>query len=110
MILGRKRNKYGNVQKKLGAVIYDSQKEAMYATQLQYKKLAGEIKDWAGQHCLKLELNGQHIANYFVDFVVTLNTGEIQYHEVKGFATDVWKLKWKMAQAIYGKEKFVLIK
>jgi hypothetical protein len=39
-----------------------------------------------------------------------LKDGSIEYHEVKGFETDVWKLKWKMALAIYGAEKFVLIK
>ena len=91
-ILKRKKSKFGNKFEKTGGTIYHSKKEARYAEQLQLKKLAGEIKEWKGQHCLRLDVDGQHICNYFVDFLVTYKDGTEEYHEVKGFETDTWSL------------------
>lgn len=105
-----KRSKYGNKFEKTGGRIYDSKMEARYSEQLQLRKLAGEISEIHPQHCLRLDVNGEHICKYYIDFMVVLNDGTIEYHEVKGFETDVWRIKWKLAKSIYGKEKFVLIK
>ena len=104
-----KKSKYSNKFEKVGSTIFDSKKEARYSEQLALRKLAGEIKQIDNQYCLKINVGGQHICNYYVDFRVILTNGKEEYHEVKGFSTDVWKLKWKLAMAIYGKEKFVLI-
>lgn len=104
-----KRSKFGNKFEKTGGTIYDSKKEARYSEQLQLRKLAGEIKEWSGQHCLRLDVNGEHICKYYVDFRIVLANGKEEFHEVKGFATDTWRIKWKLAMAIYGKEKFILI-
>jgi len=104
-----KRSKFGNKFEKTGGTIYDSKKEARYSEQLALRKLAGEITQIDNQYCLRLDLNGQHICKYYVDFRIILANGKEEFHEVKGFATDVWRIKWKMAMAIYGKEKFVLI-
>lgn len=105
-----KRSKFGNKFEKAGGFIYDSKKEARYSETLEKRRLAGEIKEWTRQHCLKLSINGIHIANYYIDFRVILKSGKEEFHEVKGFSQELWKLKYKMAMAIYGKEKFVLIK
>lgn len=105
-----KKSKYGNKFEKAGGKIYDSKKEARYSEQLELRRLAGEIKEIHPQYCLKLEVNGVHIANYYVDFKIILRNGKEQFIEVKGFSQDLWKMKWKLAMAIYGKEKFVLIK
>lgn len=105
-----KKSKFGNKFEKAGGKIYDSKKEARYAEQLEIRKLAGEIQDFTTQHCLRLDVNGEHICKYYVDFRVILKNGKEQFHEVKGYATDVWRIKWKLAMALYGKEKFVLIK
>lgn len=109
-ILKRKISKYKNVQTDYGGRIYDSKKEANYASQLEWRKKAKEIKEIHPQYCLNLAVNGTHICKYYVDFMVVLSDGSIEYHEVKGMETDVWRIKWKMACAIYGKEKFILIK
>lgn len=104
------RNKYGNKTAIFDGYRYDSQKEANYAAQLFYRVKAGELAEVKRQHKLSLDIDGQHIANYYVDFRVTYPDGREEFHEVKGFPTAEWQLKWKIACAIYGKEKFVLIK
>ena len=108
--LNRKPSKYKNQFAKVGNTIYDSKFEARVAEQLQLRKLAGEIKEIEKQFCLRLDVNGQHICKYYVDFRIVLADGSEQFVEAKGFETDVWRVKWKLAMAIYGKEKFVLIK
>lgn len=103
------RNKYGAKTSVYKDYRYDSTMEAKYAEQLDWRIQAGEILEVKRQHKLALDVNGQHIANYYVDFRVTFPDGREEFHEVKGFPTPEWNLKWKMAQAIYGKEKFILI-
>lgn len=105
-----KKSKYGNKFEKAGGRLYDSKKEARYSEQLELRKLAGEIAEIHPQYCLMLDVNGKHVCKYYVDFMVILKDGTIEYHEVKGFETDVWRIKWKLAKAIYGEERFVLIK
>jgi len=89
---------------------YHSALEAGYAMELDWMLKAGVIKEWIPQWKIDLRINDVHICNYFVDFKVIFPDDHFEYHEVKGYETDVWKLKWKMSLAIYGKEKFVLIK
>ncbi|SRR5258708_3157057 len=99
MYLKLRQNKYGNV-KQNG---YDSKKESAYAQELELRKRMGEIKDFEGQ--VKIELfgeNGTRVCNYFIDFVVTHNDGTLEYIEVKGFETPVWRLKWKLFEDKYG--------
>ena len=89
---------------------YDSGLEAKYAENLDWRIKAGEVEKFERQHKISLDLNGVHIANYFIDFKVFLADGTIEYHEVKGMETDLWRLKWRMTQAIYPDYKLVLIK
>jgi len=109
-IYKNKGNKYNAKTSTYNGRHYDSKLEAGYAMELDWMLKAKVIKSWEAQHKLDLRINDIHIANYYVDFVVVLLDGNWEYHEVKGYETPVWKLKWKMAMAIYGKEKFVLIK
>jgi len=103
------RNKYGAKTSVYNDYRYDSQMEANYAVELDWRIKAGEIKEYTRQYKLSLDVNGRHIANYYVDFMVVLSNDIVEYHEVKGFPTPEWLLKWKLAKAIYGYEKFVLI-
>ena len=109
-ILKRKPSKYKNKVAETGGKIYDSKMEARYAEQLEWRKKAGEIKEIIPQFCLRLDVDGHHICKYYVDFKVVYPDGRVEFHEVKGFSTDVFRLKWKLACAIYGEENFVLIK
>jgi len=104
------RSKYNNKTSVYNGYPYDSAKEANYAKDLDLLILAKEIKGYSRQKKISLDVNGQHIANYYMDFEVEENDGSISWHEVKGFETDVWKLKWKLAKALYPDVKFILIK
>ena len=81
----------------------DSKFEAGKAQELELLKKAGEIVGFKEQVKIALEVNGYHICNYFIDFVIEHNDGEIEYLETKGYATDVWKMKWKLFEALYDK-------
>lgn len=86
----------------------DSKFEAGKAQELELRKKAKDIKDFKEQVKIPLEVNGYHICNYYIDFVVEHNDGDIEYIETKGYATDVWKLKWKLFEALYDKPGNVL--
>ena len=103
-------NKYNAESTRYGGRNYHSKKEASYAMELDLMKKSGVIKEWIPQFKLSLDINDCHIANYFIDFKVIYPDDKIEYHEVKGFETDVWRMKWRLSLAIFGKENFVLIK
>ena len=98
-------SKYGNISAEHNGIQYHSKKEAAYAAELDLRIKAGDIKSWKRQVCIGIKINKCHICNYYIDFVVTHNDGVKEYIEVKGFETDVWKLKWKMFEALYSKRK-----
>lgn len=106
----RRNGKYNAKKTTYNGRSYDSALEANYAMELDWRKQAREIKEIIPQFKLDLNIAGIHICNYYVDFKVVLKDGTIQFHEVKGFETDVWRIKWRLAQAIYGKENFKLVK
>lgn len=98
-------SKYRNVKQDYNGILYQSKKEAGYAAELDLRLKAKDIKSWARQECIRLDVNGFHIANYYIDFVITHNDDSLEYVEVKGYETDVWKMKWKIFEALYsGKE------
>ena len=101
-------SKYGSTKVKYGGRTYDSKLEATYAQNFEWQKKAGEIKEIIPQYKLELRVCGVLICNYFVDFKIVYADDTVKYVEIKGFETALWKIKWKMAQAIYGKENFVL--
>lgn len=68
--------------------------------ELDWRKKAGEVLKWEyEQNTLDLKVNGISICKYCIDFKVWLADGSIEYVEVKGFPTPLWKLKWKILQA-----------
>ena len=107
-------NKYKAEKQTFGGRSYHSKKEADYAANLEWKKKAGEIKEIIPQYKLDIRVNGKHITNYFIDFKVVLSDDTIELIEVKGFETDVWRLKWKLTEALLDEiepgAKLVLIK
>ena len=96
----RYQNKYGAVKQTFNGRSYHSKKEAAYAQQLHLRKLAGEITEILPQYPLRLYVNEKKICNYFIDFKITLADGTVELIEVKGFETDVWRLKWKLTEAL----------
>ena len=82
--------------------IYDSKFEAQIANDIEMMKLAGEVIKWERQVKIPLEVNGYLVCNYYIDFIV-YRDGETEYIEAKGYPTPVWKLKWKLFEALYTK-------
>lgn len=96
----RSKSKYGNKTKIYNGRTYDSIREANHAEELDWRKKAGEIKEIIPQHRISIDVAGVHICNYFVDFKVILKDDSVEYHEVKGFETETWRLKWKLFSAL----------
>lgn len=104
------KSKYKAVKQCYNGYNYDSKLEANYAAQLDWMIKAKEVEKWERQHKISIDINGVHICNYFMDFKVWFTDGRVEYHEVKGFFTEIWKMKWKLSKAIYPDNNFVLIK
>lgn len=109
-ISSNSRNKYNAVRQTYNNYNYDSKLEAKYAYELDLRIKIGEVEYWERQHKLRLNVNGIHICNYYVDFKVIFTDGRIEYHEVKGVETILWRIKWRISKALYPDHKFVLIK
>lgn len=102
-------SKFHNTPSQYKGRMYHSKKESEYAMILDDMVENEEIEAWLPQYTLKLDVNGKHICNYIADFLVSKESGE-EIHETKGFFTDLAKLKWKLAIALYPQYKFKLIK
>ena len=102
-VMFKPRLKYGNIREEYRGGRFASKKEARKAQELDLLVRAKEIKGWEKQKKLSLDVNGKHIATYYLDFVIYENDGGITYCEIKSpiTCTEVWKMKWKLAQAIY---------
>lgn len=94
-------NKYGAKSHVYEGIAYHSKKEAGYAAELDLRLKAGDILKWERQIRVALEVNGYHITNYYVDFLIYHTDMTLEYVEVKGFETPEWKLKWKLFEATY---------
>lgn len=107
----RRASKFGNTRKEYNGRTYMSKLEAKYAQDFDLMLKAGELKEVIPQYRLSLDVNGYHIGNYIVDFKLTTKDDEEQLVEIKGFETDVWRMKWKLAEALYGdKYKMIIYK
>jgi len=95
-----KRSKYNNKSKLYNGRLYDSYKEANYARDLDWRIKAKEIKEVIPQYKIDLKVNGKHICNYYCDFKVIMADDSIQFHEVKGFSTDLFILKRKLFEVL----------
>lgn len=97
-----------------GGFTYHSRAEARYAQELDFQVKAGEIARWERQIKISLDVNGQHICNYICDFRVFMPDGAVELHEVKGFATEIFRLKRLLFEATYLVEhpevKYVVVK
>lgn len=99
MFYKTRQNKYGNI-KQNG---FDSKKESAYAQELDLRIKAKDIKGYQTQ--VKIELFGENktrVCNYYIDFVIDHNDGSLEYVEIKGFQTPIWRLKWKLFEDKFG--------
>ncbi len=87
--------------------LYDSKFEARYAADLDLLVKAGKIKSYERQVNLDLVVNGFIVCQYRIDFIIHHNDRTLEYVETKGYPTPVWKLKWKLFEALFSKNKNV---
>ena len=95
----RRYNKFNAKKQTYNGRSYDSKAECAYAQELDLRMKAGEIKEINPQFKIELRVNGKKICNYYMDFRLVMADDSIEYHEVKGFATDLWRMKWRILEA-----------
>lgn len=111
----RRGNKYHAVSVMYNGRQYHSKKEAAYAAELDLRLKAGDINAWFPQYKVELIVNKYHICDYYVDFQVFHKNGQVELVEVKGFETEVWRLKRKLLEATViakakGKIEYTVVK
>lgn len=90
-------SKYGNRRAKRGAINFDSEAEAKRYDELVLLREAGEVAYFLRQ--VPFDLPGG--VKYRCDFMVVHSDGRIVYEDVKGFATQGYKVKKKIVEGIY---------
>lgn len=103
-------SKYGARKKEYNGFIYASAFEAKYAAELDWRKRAGDVKDWNRQVTFNLTVNKILICKYIIDFVILHNDNSKEYIETKGFETRDWKIKRKLFKALYPELNYRVIK
>jgi hypothetical protein len=100
---------YNKVKKvEYNGFIYDSKKEVEAAAHLNMLKGQGKVVDWKPQP-RKFELipsfrkNGKiwRASTYTPDFWVKWHTGKEGYYDLKGFKTEVFRMKQKLFEWRY---------
>lgn len=105
--LGRRKSKYHNKKIELDGHIFDSKAEARYYNHLKMLEKAGEILFFRLQPSYRLQdsfkKNGKtyRSINYIADFEVHHKDGTIEVIDVKGYKTDVFRLKEKLFNKKY---------
>jgi len=92
--------KYNNKKTSYNGHYYDSMLEANYAMYLDILVKAKVVDHWEGQVVKRLDVNGKTVCTYRLDFEVYYTNGKVEYVEVKGFWTDVARIKVKLFEAL----------
>lgn len=95
-------NKYSNQKTTYNGIVYDSKRESKRAGELDILKRIGEVKSWLPQSEFRIEHRGVKICSYFADFKVVYADGHVEFEDVKGVKTAVYKLKKKLVKAFHG--------
>ncbi len=99
-----KRNNRGVADKQARTymgILYQSKAEAVYAAGLDVLVKVGHLKSWERQVPYRLEVDGRLICIHKIDFKEWKHDGSFVLTEVKGHATEMWKLKKKLLFACY---------
>lgn len=99
-------NKYGNRKVVIDGIKFDSMREAAVYQDFVRMLKSGVIEElrlqvpFILQEGFKDENGACRPIKYIADFVVTHSDGLIEVIDVKGYETDVFKLKWKMLRKV----------
>ena len=102
-----KPSKYHSKRVRVDGILFDSQKEADYYSDLKIQQMAGVIRGFCRQpeFLLTAGFGKQKPVTYRADFVVFQLDGTAEIVDVKGVETDVFKIKAKLFR-----EKFPSLK
>lgn len=98
---GRIRNVAPLANRMYAGRVYHSAAEAKYAFELDTLKAAGRIKDWEPQVEVSIIVNAVLVCKLKVDFRVWPIAGNPWLIEVKGYETEVYKLKRKLLRVCH---------
>lgn len=93
----RPRHKYFAQRTEANGRSYASKAEASYAAHLALRQRAGEVLGWCEQVPFRLPGGNK----YVLDFLVFEANGECRAVEVKGMATEAWKIKSRLMSEAY---------
>ena len=104
-----KMNKYHNKKTIVNGITFDSQREALYYTYLLSLVKQNKISELRLQVKFELipsySINGKRKrARYYIADFTYMKDNVLQVIDVKGYRTDVYKLKKAMFEYIYKKE------
>jgi hypothetical protein len=68
---------------------------------LDMRLKAKDIDSWERQYPVRIMYNGEEICSLWVDFRVKQKDGSYELVEVKGFETDVYKLKKRLLEIMW---------
>lgn len=94
-------SKYNNKKTEYNGRTYDSKREAHRAWELDMLQKAGEVKEIEYQPVFECVVNNKKICKYIADFKITYSDGHVEIEDVKGYKTDVYKLKKKLVEALH---------
>ncbi len=101
-------SKYRNVRTEVDGIMFDSKREAERYKELHLLQRAGEIRHLETQVKLHLHVNGVHVCDYVADFTYQEfdknDAPRLVVEDVKGYRTDVYRLKKKLMLACHGIE------
>jgi Protein of unknown function (DUF1064) len=92
-----RRHKFNATRCELDGLKFASKLERDYYAHLKLLEKAGEVLFFLSQVPLRLSGN----TKYIIDFMVFYTNGDIEFIEIKGFMTDLAKLKIKQAEDLY---------
>jgi len=96
-------HKYNAKPAVVDGIKFPSRREAARYSELKLLERAGRIQNLRLQVRYPLTINNQSCGHYVSDFNYVENGQEI-VEDVKGFVTDVFRLKKKLMRAIHGIE------
>ena len=105
------RSKYGNVKTPCNnGHMHDSAIEARYCNELALRVRARDIRSYRTQQKYPLLVGDTKVCDHIVDFIVEMNDGTKEVHEVKGKTTKDWVIKKKLFEALYPTMKYIVIR
>jgi hypothetical protein len=99
--------KYGNTPNRCHeGIMHQSKAEARRCDELHILQKAGELSELKAhpQPSYPMVVNGVKVCTYRGDFEYVDRDGNVRTEDVKGYRTEVYALKAKLFEALYGRQ------